>query len=60
EDLMELDGLIWKAKKDKGLSLRADVKEAVIPESFKCIEQDLKLTHRILSLSYGKETRVML
>ena len=60
EDLMELDGIIWKAKKDKGLSLKADVKEAVIPESFKCIEHDLKLTHRIQSLSYGKETKIVL
>jgi valyl-tRNA synthetase len=53
--LIEVNSAIWKAKKDKGLSLKAEVKRAVIPESLKQLEKDLKMAHSIKELSYGKE-----
>ena len=53
EELMELDGAIWKAKKDKGLSLKTEIASAVIPEKFRGIEKDLISTHGIRKLAYG-------
>ncbi|MBW3023308.1 class I tRNA ligase family protein, partial [Candidatus Woesearchaeota archaeon] len=54
EELMELNSAIWKAKKDAGLSLKAEVKETIIPEKFKKIEKDLVETHKIMKISYGE------
>jgi len=54
KDLMELNGTIWKTKKDKGLSLKAEVRLATLPEKFKPIERDLALTHGIKELKWGK------
>lgn len=54
EELMELNSAIWKAKKDKSLSLKAEISEAVIPEKFKSIEKDLMLTHSIKKINYGE------
>ena len=54
EELMELNSAIWKAKKDKGLSLKAEIAEASIPDSFKIIEKDFMITHGIKKISYGK------
>ncbi|MBU1135289.1 MAG: valine--tRNA ligase [Nanoarchaeota archaeon] len=58
EELEEANGNIWKAKKDKGLSLRTPLKEATIPKGLSCLEQDLKLAHGIEKLTYGKMFRV--
>ena len=60
EELEELNSLIWKEKKDKGLSLKAEVLEAVLPEKFKSIEKDLKATHNICRIKYGKERKITL
>ena len=54
EELMELNSAIWKAKKDNELSLKADLKEAVIPDKFKKIEKDLAEVHKIKKISYGE------
>jgi len=53
-ELIELNSMIWKAKKDKGLSLKAEIKELVIPDKFKGIENDLVVTHNVKSIKYGK------
>lgn len=53
QELVELNGEIWKAKKDRNLSLKTEVKEATLPNKFKSIEKDLKLTHRIKSIKWG-------
>jgi valyl-tRNA synthetase len=53
EELMDLNSAIWKAKKDKGLSLKTEIQEAVIPEKFKIIEKDLVATHSIKKIKYG-------
>ena len=53
EDLMELNSNIWKVKKEKGVSLKAELSEVRIPEKFRCIEKDFVVTHSIKSISYG-------
>ncbi|MEM4336778.1 MAG: class I tRNA ligase family protein, partial [Candidatus Woesearchaeota archaeon] len=53
EELMNLNSEIWKAKKDKGVSLKTEIKEAVIPEKFKKIEKDIVSAHNIKKISYG-------
>ena len=58
--LIDFNGAVWKAKKDKKMSLKAGIKEAVIPESLKDIEVDLKTTHGIEKVSYGEKTKVIL
>ncbi len=52
----ELEGLnssIWKIKKDMNVSLKAQIKMAVIPEKFKGIEKDFAAMHGIENLTYG-------
>jgi len=60
DDLMSLNSRIWKLKKDRGLSLREQVKSATIPSEFKGIESDLKQAHNIKSLKYGTKTVISL
>ena len=60
EELMELNGLIWKAKKDKELSLKSPVNEATIPEKFKTIEKDFVRTHGIQKITYGAKPKITL
>ncbi len=60
EELVELNSQIWKAKKDKGLSLRTEVKSLTIPTKFKTIEQDLKQTHQVKTLKYGSKLNIVL
>jgi len=52
-ELMDLNSKIWKKKKDKGLSLKTPIKNAMIPKKFKSIEKDLMATHWIESIEYG-------
>lgn len=54
-DLMELNSAIWKAKKDKGLSLKTEIESATLPEKLKPIEKDLTLTHGIRKVKWGKK-----
>jgi valyl-tRNA synthetase len=55
EELIELNSQIWKAKKDNGMSLKAEVKGASIPEKFRLIEKDLKNTHSISQIKWFKD-----
>ncbi len=59
-ELEELNGAIWKLKKDNGASLKAEISKAVIPEKFKVIEADLKAAHNIITVSYGNELKIAL
>jgi valyl-tRNA synthetase len=54
-DLMGLNSAIWKAKKDKGLSLKTEIESATLPEKLKPIEKDLTLTHGIKKVKWGKK-----
>jgi hypothetical protein len=55
QELLDMDGEIWKAKKDKGLSLKTEIKEATLPKKFKSIESDLRLSHSIKELKWGEK-----
>lgn len=55
EELEELNKVIWKQRTGKGLSLKAEIKEAVVPEKFKPIEPDLMTAHSISKMSYGEK-----
>ncbi len=57
-DLMELNSLIWKTKKDNGKSLKDPLNKLTIPEKFKSIELDLKAAHNVQKIIYGKETKI--
>jgi len=59
-ELVELNSAIWKAKKDKGLSLKAEVAKATVPEQFKAIEKELKQAHSIKELKFGKKIEIVL
>ncbi len=59
EELMELNSRIWKAKKDRGLSLKSEIEYAMLPEKFRPIERDLKETHKIRRIEYGRETSLV-
>jgi valyl-tRNA synthetase len=54
EELLELNSLIWKTKKDAGKSLKAEVTLLMMPEKFKSIEADLKEAHSIKEIKYGE------
>ncbi len=59
EDLIGLNSAIWKAKKDRGLSLKAEIAEATIPMKFQGIEKDLVVAHSIKMLKWGDEIEVV-
>ncbi len=54
QDLIELNGLIWKAKKDAGKSLRDEIISLKIDVKFKKAEKDIIATHNVKKISYGK------
>jgi valyl-tRNA synthetase len=58
EEIKGLNSMIWKAKKDSGLSLRAPVRHLTVPAKLKPIEKDLVKTHNIEKLTYGKSIKV--
>lgn len=55
EELLALNSAIWKAKKDKQLSLKADVPSVTLPEHFKTIEADLVAAHHLKKITYARE-----
>lgn len=57
-DIEELNKAIWRAKKERGLSLRDPVRSAVIPEKFRPISEDIVGTHRLLDVSFGEELKL--
>ena len=58
EMLIEANSTVWKAKKDKGLSLKAEIAEITVPLPLKPIESDLKATHNAKKISYGDKITV--
>lgn len=59
DELISINSAIWKAKKDKGLSLKDPVQELVLPEKLKEIEKDFLLAHNVKNVSYGEEFKVV-
>ncbi len=58
-ELEELNRSIWKKHNEQGISLKAEIKEATIPEKFRAIEKDMKAAHNILKISYGSELKII-
>jgi valyl-tRNA synthetase len=58
-ELEELNSIIWKAKKDKGMSLKDGLTEVVMRENLAEIEKDFKAMHKIKKVSYGPEVKVI-
>src|SRR3989338_903139 len=53
KDIEDLNGLIWKSKRDNGLSLKDPVSEVVMYESMMDLERDLVEMHNIKRVVYG-------
>ncbi len=58
QNIFELNNFVWKAKKDKGLSLKAPVKILTMPNQFKKIEKEIRITHNIGEIKFGKKFEV--
>ncbi len=54
DELTELNSMIWKAKRDRNLSLKAEVTELSMPEKFAPIERDIIYTHSVKKVVYGE------
>ncbi|HLD85308.1 MAG TPA: class I tRNA ligase family protein, partial [archaeon] len=59
EQMIELNTAIWKAKKEKSLSLKAEIQKLTLPEIFSGIEKDLKACHNVKFIEYGKKIEVI-
>lgn len=57
-EIEELNKRIWKAKKDHNVSLKDEVKAAVLPLKFKAIAEDIVGTHKIRNVSFGEELKL--
>jgi len=58
QELMELNSLVWKTKKDAGRSLKDGLGSLTIPDKFKTIEADLRLAHGCQKLEHGKDVSI--
>jgi len=58
DDVRELNAVVWKAKKDRGLSLRTPIRRLRLPEKYKPIERDVASAHHVEKLEYGKSIEV--
>ncbi|MFA5992704.1 MAG: valine--tRNA ligase [Candidatus Pacearchaeota archaeon] len=47
DKIMEFNSFVWKAKKEKGLSLRENLLNVEIPGTLKEFEKDLKICHNL-------------
>jgi len=52
--IMEVNSLIWKAKREKGLSLKSPIRKVYIPKDLQGFEMDLKGMHKIKEIIYGE------
>ncbi|MFH1971848.1 MAG: valine--tRNA ligase [archaeon] len=59
DDVMEMNKIIWKFKKDKNISLKEDISKAIINENLKTIEKDIVNTHKFKEISYGKKVELI-
>lgn len=54
EKIVEFNSTVWKAKKDNGLALNAEISEITMPEEFRPVEKDIKMVHKAKKISYGE------
>ncbi len=60
QDIEELNSFIWKAKKDKGLSLKAEIKGLMLPKKYSVISSDVAACHNVTKLRYGSAIEITL
>ncbi len=60
EDIENLNSFIWKAKRDKGLSLKAEVKELMLPKKYSIIAEDIVACHNVKKVRYGSRLELVL
>lgn len=53
-ELVELNSKIWKAKKERGLSLNAEIKSVCIPKPLMGFVKDIKACHNAKEIKEGK------
>lgn len=58
KDIELLNSEIWKAKKDKGISLKEEIKSLTIPNKLKSIKKDLVMTHNAKELKFGNKLNI--
>ena len=56
--LIEVNSLIWKAKKDANISLKEKLSEVWLPDELKPFSEDLQGMHHIESLNFGTPKEV--
>ena len=54
EDITKVNSAVWKAKKDAGISLKAEVASLTLPKSLKLIKDDLKAMHNVRDINEGE------
>jgi valyl-tRNA synthetase len=55
DEIIELNSAVWKMKKDRKLSLKAEVQQAILPEAFSKMQKDIAATHNIKEIIYGEK-----
>ncbi len=58
EDIVELNGAIWKAKKDAQISLKAPVKELILSHKLKGAEKDIMQAHSVEKIKFDDKVEV--
>ena len=58
KDIELLNSEIWKAKKDRGISLKEEIKSLTVPNKLKSIKKDLVMTHNAKELKFGNELSI--
>ncbi|HLD89188.1 MAG TPA: valine--tRNA ligase [Candidatus Nanoarchaeia archaeon] len=59
KDIEELNSIIWKTKKDRGLNLRSEISELTLTKAFESIEKDIKEAHNAGKISYSDEIKIV-
>lgn len=59
EDIMTFNSLVWKNKKERGLSLKEEVNKVVTSSKLKIFEKDLKAAHNIRNLVFSDGSSVL-
>ena len=52
-DIEHINSAIWKAKKEKGQSLKDKITKITLPDKFRSVEKDIVYTHTIEKVDYG-------
>lgn len=58
EKVIETNSAVWKYKKEKGISLNAELEKIALPEQLKDFSEDLKNMHKIKNIEFAKELKL--